>query len=68
MVAPPTYQAFNMSGHPALSVPSGFGREGMPLGLQIAGRHFDERSVFRAARAYEAAAPWYRRRPGVGSA
>jgi len=63
MVAPPTYQAFNMSGHPAISVPSGFGREGMPLGLQIAGRPFDERRVFMAARAYEQAAPWYLRRP-----
>jgi aspartyl-tRNA(Asn)/glutamyl-tRNA(Gln) amidotransferase subunit A len=65
MMAPPTYQAFNISGHPAISVPSGFGREGMPLGLQIAGRHFDERMVFRVARAYEAAAPWYLQRPSL---
>ena len=64
LVAPPTYQAFNLSGHPALSVPSGFGRDGLPLGLQIAGRHFDERLVFKVARTYEEAAPWHHGRPG----
>jgi aspartyl-tRNA(Asn)/glutamyl-tRNA(Gln) amidotransferase subunit A len=63
MKAPPTYQAFNHSGHPAISVPAGFTRSGLPLGLQLAGRHFDERTLFRVARAYEAAAPWHRERP-----
>jgi aspartyl-tRNA(Asn)/glutamyl-tRNA(Gln) amidotransferase subunit A len=49
---------FNVTGHPALSLPIGFNASGMPLGLQIVGRHFDEPTVLRIAAAYEAAAAW----------
>lgn len=66
-VAPPTYQAFNLSGHPALTVPCGFDRHGLPLGLQIVGRHFDERTLFGVGRAYERVAPWHQRRPPVAA-
>ncbi|NND89463.1 MAG: amidase [Granulosicoccus sp.] len=45
---------FNLSGHPALSVPMGF-VDGLPLGLQIVGRHGDEASVLRVGEAFEAA-------------
>ena len=52
-----TYQ-FNMTGQPAATVPAGFTKDGLPVGLQIVGRHLDDATVLRAAAAYEAAAPW----------
>jgi amidase len=55
--------AFTVIGLPAISVPCGFTREGLPVGLQIVGRWHDEASVLRAAAAFEAAAPWADRRP-----
>jgi aspartyl-tRNA(Asn)/glutamyl-tRNA(Gln) amidotransferase subunit A len=51
--------AFNiMSRCPVLSVPSGFAATGVPTGLSIVGRTFDDVSVFRAAAAFEQARPW----------
>lgn len=47
---------FNLSRHPACSVPCGFS-DGLPVGLQIVGRHFEDNLVLRAARAYEKANP-----------
>jgi len=44
---------FNMSGQPAISVPAGFDAAGLPIGLQISGRLFDDLGVLRAARAWE---------------
>lgn len=44
---------FNLTGLPAISVPSGFDNRGMPIGLQVAGRPFDEASVLRCAAAVE---------------
>ncbi len=58
----PTY-AFTVVGLPAISVPCGFTKAGLPVGLQIAGRWRDEATVLRAAAALEAATPWARRRP-----
>ena len=55
--------AFTVVGLPAISVPCGFTRDGLPVGLQIAGRWRDDASVLRAAAAFEAAAPWADRRP-----
>lgn len=60
--APFTY-LFNMSGQPAASVPAGFTRDGLPVGLQIVGRHLDDAMVLRASAAFEAAAPWKDRWP-----
>jgi amidase len=57
--------AFTVIGVPALSVPCGFTRDGLPVGLQIAGRWRDEVTVLRAAAAFEEAAPWADRRPPV---
>lgn len=58
---------FNLSGHPALSVPSGFGADGLPTGLQIVGRWGAERDVLRLGALLESARPWAGRRPeGVG--
>lgn len=49
---------FNLSGQPAISVPAGFTQEGLPVGLQIAGRRFEDLRVLQAARAFEVARPW----------
>jgi aspartyl-tRNA(Asn)/glutamyl-tRNA(Gln) amidotransferase subunit A len=53
---------FNLAGLPAISLPCGFA-DGLPVGLQIAGRPFDELTVLQAARAYERETDWHRRRP-----
>jgi Asp-tRNA(Asn)/Glu-tRNA(Gln) amidotransferase A subunit family amidase len=55
--------AFTVVGLPAISVPCGFTRDGLPVGLQIVGRWRDDASVLRAAAAFEAAAPWADHRP-----
>ena len=47
-----------LAGLPAISIPCGFSASGLPIGMQIVGRPFDEATVFRAARAYERAAEW----------
>jgi aspartyl-tRNA(Asn)/glutamyl-tRNA(Gln) amidotransferase subunit A len=54
---------FSLAGTPAISVPCGMSAAGLPIGLQIAGRPFDEATVLRAAWAYEQATPWHRKRP-----
>jgi len=55
---------FNLMGQcPAASVPSGFASNGVPTGLQIVGKTYDDLSVFRAAAAFEAAKPWRNERP-----
>ena len=51
---------FNLTGHPAVSVPCGLSPEGLPIGFQIAGRAFDEETVLRVAHAYESLAPFPR--------
>jgi aspartyl-tRNA(Asn)/glutamyl-tRNA(Gln) amidotransferase subunit A len=54
---------FNATGLPALSLPCGFTRAGLPVGLQLVGRPFDEATVLRAGHAYEQATDWHARRP-----
>jgi aspartyl-tRNA(Asn)/glutamyl-tRNA(Gln) amidotransferase subunit A len=54
---------FNFSGHPACSVPCGFTPDGLPIGMQIVGRSFDEGTVLRVADAYQRATDWLSRRP-----
>ena len=56
---------YNITGFPAISVPCGFSSEGLPIGLQLAGRPFDEETVLRAAHAYEQSTEWHTRRPAV---
>jgi Asp-tRNA(Asn)/Glu-tRNA(Gln) amidotransferase A subunit family amidase len=56
---------FNLSGQPAASVPCGFTRAGLPVGLQLVGRRFDDATVLRAAAAFERAKPWENARPSV---
>jgi aspartyl-tRNA(Asn)/glutamyl-tRNA(Gln) amidotransferase subunit A len=54
---------FNLTGNPAASVPCGYTRDGLPLGLQIVGRRFDDVTVLRAAAGYEKIAPWADKKP-----
>jgi aspartyl-tRNA(Asn)/glutamyl-tRNA(Gln) amidotransferase subunit A len=62
----PSYTApFNVTGLPAISVPAGFARNGLPVGLQVAGKPFDEATVLRVAHAYEQQTRWFTRRPPI---
>ena len=54
---------FNFSGHPACAVPCGFSAQGLPIGMQLVGRPFDEATVLRAADAYQRLTDWHTRRP-----
>ncbi|HUK09430.1 MAG TPA: amidase [Stellaceae bacterium] len=53
----------NVTGHPALNVCCGFTKAGLPIGLQLIGRRFDEATLLRMGDAYERATPWRGRRP-----
>jgi aspartyl-tRNA(Asn)/glutamyl-tRNA(Gln) amidotransferase subunit A len=54
---------YNLAGLPAISLPCGVDRGGLPIGLQIAGKPFDERMVLRVAHAYERRHDWTSRQP-----
>src|SRR5882724_7581049 len=54
---------WNLLGLPAVSVPAGFTRVGLPVSIQIVGRRGDDATVLRVARAYERATDWHTRRP-----
>ena len=56
---------FNMAWNPAASVPCGFTGDGLPVGLQIVGRRFDDLGVLQASAAFEAMQPWADRRPSL---
>ena len=53
----------NLGGFPGLSLPCGFNARGLPIGLQMIGKHFDETTVLRLAYAYEQATEWHKRKP-----
>ena len=54
---------FNLSGHPACAVPCGFTDGGLPIGMQLVGRPFDEATVLRAADAFQRLTDFHVRRP-----
>jgi aspartyl-tRNA(Asn)/glutamyl-tRNA(Gln) amidotransferase subunit A len=56
---------FNMSWNPAASVPCGFNADGLPVGLQIVGKRFDDLGVLQASAAFEAIQPWAADRPPI---
>ncbi len=53
----------NLTGHPAISIPCGFTRSGLPIGLQLIGPHWSEARLLSIALAYEDATEWHKRRP-----
>jgi len=56
---------FNLTGLPALSLPCGFSKSGLPIGLQIVGPEWAEAEVLRAGQAFENATPWHERQPDI---
>ncbi|HLT54915.1 MAG TPA: Asp-tRNA(Asn)/Glu-tRNA(Gln) amidotransferase subunit GatA, partial [Bacillota bacterium] len=58
----------NLAGAPAITVPCGFSENGLPIGLQIIGKHFDESTVYRTAHAFEQATDYHTKRPQLGGA
>lgn len=57
----------NLAGIPAISVPCGFTKSGLPVGLQLLARPFAEETLFRAAYAYEQNTPWHKMKPKISS-
>ena len=55
----------NLAGVPAIALPCGFSKAGLPIGLQLIGRAFEEDTMLRAAHAYEQSTAWYRQKPSV---
>lgn len=58
----------NLAGVPAISIPCGFTDAGLPIGLQIIGKHFDEATIYRTAYAFEQATDHHKKRPDLGGA
>jgi aspartyl-tRNA(Asn)/glutamyl-tRNA(Gln) amidotransferase subunit A len=56
---------FNLTGQPALSVPCGFNRDGLPIGLQFIGRPLKESMIFRIAHTYESQTDWHHQSPPI---
>jgi aspartyl-tRNA(Asn)/glutamyl-tRNA(Gln) amidotransferase subunit A len=54
---------FNLAGVPAMSVPCGFTAGGLPIGMQLVGRPFEEAVLFQVGAAYQGRTPWHTRRP-----
>ena len=58
---------FNLTGQPAASIPAGWTRDGLPVGMQMVSKILHEEDIFRAAAAFEAARPWADRRPDLAA-
>ncbi|MFX0082051.1 MAG: amidase [Candidatus Hodarchaeota archaeon] len=54
---------FNMAGLPAASIPSGWTKSGLPIGMQIVGKRYNDKTVLQASNAFEEIAPWQDKRP-----
>lgn len=64
----PFTRIFNVTGQPSVSIPCGFDRSGLPIGLLLSGRRGEDAVVLRVANAYERATPWHARRPRLTEA
>lgn len=56
---------FSMSGNPTVTLPAGFTEQGLPIGMQLVARHFDEGSLVRAGHAFQQATRWHRAHPDL---
>lgn len=56
----------NLTGYPAISLPCGLSHDGLPIGLQLVGRPFEEETILHAAYDYQKATEWHLRRPPIG--
>ena len=54
---------FNMTGLPAASIPTGWTNSGLPIGMQIVGKRYDEKTVLQVSKAFEEVSPWQEKRP-----
>ncbi|MBA7680977.1 Acylamidase [subsurface metagenome] len=54
---------FNMTGNPAASLPCGWSSEGLPIGMQIIGKRFDDLTVLQVSKAFENISPWQDKKP-----
>jgi aspartyl-tRNA(Asn)/glutamyl-tRNA(Gln) amidotransferase subunit A len=61
--SPPVIPGGNLAGQPALSVPTGFGPNGLPTGIQFTGRVWGEARLIAVAHAYQQATAWHKKRP-----
>ena len=57
--------SLNLAGVPGISIPCGFTEAGLPVGLQVIGRHFDEESILKISHAYEQDTEWHKRKPNL---
>ena len=58
---------FNFTGYPAISIPCGFSKAGLPIGMQLVGRPFTESVLLRVAHQYQQETDWHRRTPPVAA-
>ena len=66
MLSGPSFVApFNLTGLPAMSIPAGFSSAGLPIGMQIAGKPYEESTVLRVGYTYQQHARWFEQRPPV---
>ena len=61
----PYTHPFNLTGHPAITLPCGFHRDGLPMAIQLVGRRGEDARLFRIAALFEQARPWSGRRPTI---
>jgi len=54
---------FNLTGHPAASIPCGWSRDGLPIGMQIVANRFEELKILQVSHAFEEIAPWQDKKP-----
>jgi aspartyl-tRNA(Asn)/glutamyl-tRNA(Gln) amidotransferase subunit A len=60
--------SINLAGLPAISIPCGRDGEGLPIGMQVIGKHFDEATILRVAYAYEQETEWHTKKPALSEA
>ena len=55
----------SLVGSPSLAIPAGFSKEGLPVGMQLIGKKFDEQTILAAGEAYQKATDWHKKKPNI---